>query len=59
YEKKYAAHGPVAVVCRKRGDKPGDDLYKLHNIQYLKETQEFATRDQDPEKVYDPPTGWS
>ncbi|MBF0175883.1 MAG: PilZ domain-containing protein [Magnetococcales bacterium] len=59
HEKKYAEHGPVAVVCRKRGGKPEDDLYKLHNIQYLKEIQEFATRDHDPAKVYDPPTGWS
>ncbi|MBF0153558.1 MAG: PilZ domain-containing protein [Magnetococcales bacterium] len=59
HEEKYAEHGPVAVVCRKRGGKPEDDLYKLHNIQYLKEVQEFATRDQSPDKVYDPPTGWS
>ncbi|MBF0427032.1 MAG: hypothetical protein HQL66_14555 [Magnetococcales bacterium] len=58
HEEKYASFGPVAVVCRKRGGRPEDDLYKLHNIQYLKEIQEFATRDQDPNKVYDPPTGW-
>nr|CAX83944.1 uncharacterized protein [uncultured bacterium] len=56
HEQKYAQSGPVAVVCFKKGGNPSEDLYKLHNIQYLKEVQEFAVQDQHrPENRYAPP----
>ncbi|MBF0624660.1 MAG: PilZ domain-containing protein [Magnetococcales bacterium] len=56
HEHKYAKSGPVAVVCFKKGGSPAEDLFKLHNIQYLKEVQEFAVQDQHhPENRYDPP----